>query len=330
MKVFKFLVLLLFVTNTCLAKSKPIIVAYVTSWSTVMPDPNIVTHINYAFGHVNDSFNGLRIDNPERLKSIVALKQKFPKLKVMLSVGGWGSGRFSEMAADEINRNLFAKDCLRAVKDFKLDGIDIDWEYPSSNAAKISSSPDDTQHYNLMMQEIRKQIGKGKLLTLASAADAKYIDFKTISSFVDFVNIMTYDMANPPFHHAGLYKSKFTSGMSVDEAVQAHLKAGMTIEKLVLGIPFYGHGRNGVKEYIDYKDLIKLTGFKALWDEEAKAPYWENDKGEFVLTYETPQSIAVKCKYLLEKGMLGAMYWDYGADTEDGILRKAVYSGVNN
>jgi chitinase len=31
---------------------------------------------------------------------------------------------------------------------------------------------------------------------------------------------------------------------------------------------------------------------------------------------------------LLEKGMLGAMYWDYTADTEDGELRKAVHSGV--
>jgi chitinase len=329
MKALKSFVLLLLVSVSCSAKPKPIIVAYVTSWSSVIPDPNYVTHINYAFGHVNDNFNGVRIDNPSRLKSIVSLRNKSPKLKIMLSVGGWGSGRFSEMASNDENRKKFAEDCLRVVKEFKLDGIDIDWEYPTSNAAKISNSPDDTKNYTLMMQEIRRKIGKSKLLTLASASDAKYIDFKSISSMVDFVNIMTYDMANPPYHHAGLFKSKFTSGISVDEAITAHVNAGIPIERLVLGIPFYGHGRNGVGDYVDYRDIVKLSGFKSLWDAEAKAPYLENDKGEFVLTYETPESIAIKCKYLIKRGMLGAMYWDYGADTDEGVLRKAVFNGVS-
>lgn len=316
------------VDNTA-AKPKKVIVAYVTSWTKVMPDPAYVTHINYAFGHVNDTFDGIRIDNENRLKSLAGLKKTAPKLKIMLSVGGWGSGRFSEMAATAENRKKFARDCLRVVDEFKLDGIDIDWEYPTSNAAKISSSPDDTQNYTLLMQEIRNQIGKSKLLTLASVADAKYIDFKAIEPIVDFVNIMTYDMGRPPYHHAGLYRSKYTSGISVDEAVTAHLNAGMPLAKLVLGIPFYGHGNNGIADFIDYREIVNLTRFKKQWDEAAKVPFLENEKGEFVCTYETPESIAIKCAYLLNRGMLGAMYWEYAGDTDDGILRKAVFSGVN-
>jgi chitinase len=316
------------VDNTA-AKPKKVIVAYVTSWTKVMPDPAYVTHINYAFGHVNDTFDGIRIDNENRLKSLAGLKKTAPKLKIMLSVGGWGSGRFSEMAATAENRKKFAKDCLRVVDEFKLDGIDIDWEYPTSNAAKISSSPDDTQNYTLLMQEIRNQISKSKLLTLASVADAKYIDFKAIEPIVDFVNIMTYDMGRPPYHHAGLYRSKYTSGISVDEAVTAHLNAGMPLGKLVLGIPFYGHGNNGIADFIDYREIVNLTRFKKQWDEAAKVPFLENEKGEFVCTYETTESIAIKCAYLLNRGMLGAMYWEYAGDTDDGILRKAVFSGVN-
>ena len=316
------------VDNTA-AKPKKVIVAYVTSWTKVMPDPAYVTHINYAFGHVNDTFDGIRIDNENRLKSLAGLKKTAPKLKIMLSVGGWGSGRFSEMAATAENRKKFARDCLRVVDEFKLDGIDIDWEYPTSNAAKISSSPDDTQNYTLLMQEIRNQISKSKLLTLASVADAKYIDFKAIEPIVDFVNIMTYDMGRPPYHHAGLYRSKYTSGISVDEAVTAHLNAGMPLGKLVLGIPFYGHGNNGIADFIDYREIVNLTRFKKQWDEAAKVPFLENEKGEFVCTYETPESIAIKCAYLLNRGMLGAMYWEYAGDTDDGILRRAVFSGVN-
>lgn len=309
--------------------SKKIVVAYVTSWTKDLPDPAYVTHINYAFGHVNQNFDGIRIDNESRLRQIVALKLKTPALKVLLSIGGWGSGRFSEMAGVESNRAKFAEDCLRVVTEFRLDGIDIDWEYPTSGMAKISSSPEDTENYTLMMSSIRSKIGSKQLLTLASVADAKYIDFKAIVPIVDFVNIMTYDMGNPPYHHAGLYRSKYTRGISVDEAVDAHVKAGMPLSKLVLGIPFYGHGREGVSGFIDYKELIKLQGFSRKWDDEAKAPFLENEKAEFVCTYEDPRSIAIKCDYLIKKGMLGAMYWEYSGDTEDGILRKAVYDGVN-
>ena len=51
--------------HSCGKTSKPadtpakVVIAYVTSWSKVMPDPSLVTHINYAFGHVTDSFNGV-------------------------------------------------------------------------------------------------------------------------------------------------------------------------------------------------------------------------------------------------------------------------------
>lgn len=305
-----------------------VVLAYVTSWSQIMPDPTYVTHVNYAFGHVNDGFNGVRIDNEERLKSIVALKRESPFLKVLLSIGGWGSGRFSEMAADEANREAFAADCGRVVEQFGLDGIDMDWEYPTSSSANISSSPDDTRNFTLLMQDIRKVIGPGKLLTFASAANACYVDFKAVEPYVDFVNIMTYDMARPPFHHAGLYRSSFTQHHSVEESVDLHVNAGIPANKLVLGIPFYGRGSHGVPNFIDYKDIIKLTDFTPHWDDVAKAPYLTDKDDTFVCTYETPRSIAYKCAFLREKGMRGAMYWDYNGDDEQGTLRKAVYKGV--
>lgn len=316
-------------TTLACKKADGVIIAYVTSWTTVMPDPAYVTHINYAFGHVNDSFDGVRVDNPERLQALVALKKQSPHLNVLLSIGGWGSGRFSEMAASPGRREEFAKDCLRIVEQFKLDGIDIDWEYPTSSAGGISSSPADTENFTLLMHDIRSAIGKGKLLTLASAANGKYIAFRDIASTVDFVNIMTYDSGNPPYHHASLYRSPLSGGTTCEEAVAAHVKAGMPIEKLVLGIPFYGRGnKKEVKSFIDYKDLLKLEGFEKKWDDEAKANYMINKDGEFVLTYETPESIALKCAYVRDQGLLGAMYWEYAGDTSEGILRRAVYNGI--
>ncbi len=309
--------------------SSKVIIAYVTSWSDIMPDPTYITHINYAFGHVNDSFNGVRIDNEERLKQIVSLKKNSDQLKVLLSIGGWGSGRFSEMAADETNRLSFSKDCKRVVEEFDLDGIDIDWEYPGSSLADISSSPDDTENFTLLMRDIRSAIGENKLLTLASAASAEFIDFRAIDPYVDFVNIMAYDMASAPHHHSALYRSENAGRNTSDESVKKHMAAGVPASKLVLGMPFYGRGgKGGIPNFIDYNEIDKLTGYKTQWDETAKVPYLTDDEGNFVCGYENPLSLAIKCKYITDEGLLGGMYWDYDGDNENGDLRKAVYGGL--
>jgi chitinase len=304
------------------AEKDHVVVAYVTSWTDVMPDPTVMTHINYAFGHVNDTFDGVRIDNPERLASIVALKKVNPELNVMLSVGGWGSGRFSEMAADDQRRLSFAKDCFKAVEEFGLDGIDIDWEYPTSDLAGISSSPADRENFNLLMRDLRAVLGEDRFLTLASSAYAEYIDFHSCIQYLDFVNIMTYDMADPPFHHAALYASENTKGCA-DGAVKAHIEAGAPAEKLVLGVPFFGRG-GAVMRGRDYKDIKEEGEYVILWDEKAQAPYLADGEGTLMLGFDNPKSLKIKCDYLKANGLLGAMYWDYEGDNEAGDLQKTL------
>lgn len=312
--------------------SDPVVVAYVIAGVNNLPDPTLITHINYAFGEVNSTFNGIKINNESRLMAVSGLKQQKPSLRVLLAIGGWGKGGFSEMAGNTTNRRTFAADCKRVVDQFNLDGIDMDWEYPTSSMAGIVSSPADKNNFTLLMSEIREAIGYDKLLTFASSSTAGYVDFKAVEPYVDFVNIMTYDIARPPFHQAGLYRSQYTSGRSCEESVFAHYNQGIPMNKLTLGIPFYGHGCCGIAADISYRDIINLNYsiYTKNWDDIAKAPYLTNSAGDFVLTYDDPQSIALKCEYILEKGMRGAMYWQYNQDDNNGSLRKAVYNGVMN
>ena len=248
-KIFLFLFISL-VAASCTAEQKvaeeasanKILVAYVTSWSDREVDPQYLTHINYAFGHVDSTFDRVRVDNPQRLKSIVALKKSHPHLKVLLSIGGWGSGNFSEMAADSVLRWSFAQDCAAKVSEFGLDGIDIDWEYPTTGVAKISYSADDTENYTLMMRDIRAAIGKDKLLTQATVAAAEYIDFRAVEPYVDHTNVMSYDLGWAPYHNSPLYPTEHMEKICVDDAVKLHLAAGVPPEKMVLGLAFYGRG----------------------------------------------------------------------------------------
>ncbi len=305
--------------------SDKIVVGYVTSWSSHEVKPEYVTHINYAFGHVQSNFRGVRIDNTDRLKAMVALKKQASHLKVLLSIGGWGSGNFSEMAADADNRLAFAADCKRVIDEYGIDGIDIDWEFPTSSSAGISSSPDDTKNYNLMMRDIRQAIGDDKLLTLASVCSGDYIDFKGIMPYVDFVNIMNYDMENPPKHNAPLYQSsKFGGWMNCDQAVKAHISKGVPVEKLVFGLPFYGHGKDVFDSFTDFKNVKIPAGYTDRWDDEAKVPYVTDKNGQFVLSYDNARSIGIKCDYIIEKGMRGAMFWDDAGDDSNHTLHKAI------
>ena len=301
-----------------------IIVGYATYWENKMPEASLLTHINYAFAHIKDDFESLDIKKEDRLAKIAALKKTNPDLKVLLSVGGWGAGNFSEMAADATHRKNFCANCLEAVKKHNLDGIDLDWEYPTSSSAGISSSPNDTKNFNLLLADLRAVLGNEKLLTMASSANAKYVDFKTAMQYLDFVNIMTYDMGKPPYHNAGLYNSSMTK-RSCNESVNLHYQAGVPYEKIVLGIPFYGHG-DGVEftsESVDYNE-IPATGYTKRWDNLAMVPYLVNSSGTMVLSYDDETSVGMKADYVKSRGLKGAMYWNIEADDDSWTLSKAI------
>lgn len=305
----------------------PVVAAYVTGWNEFkeLPDCSVLTHINYAFGKVNETYDGVTIQHPERLRQLVELKKNH-EIYIVLSIGGWTAGGFSEMASTHKRRKAFANDCKRIVKEYGLDGIDIDWEYPSCSEAGISSSPDDIDNFTLLMKELRKALGKEYLLSCATVADAKFVDFKAIEPYVDLVNIMMYDVGNPPYHHASLYRSDMSGRVTAEEALQAHLDAGMPINKLVLGVPFYGRSVKGFGDTA-YGALAKRSDVVRMWDDVAKVPYLVRD-GEFVCTYEDAESLGWKCRFIKEKGMRGAMYWEYRCDDEIGTLRNAVWNGI--
>lgn len=306
-----------------------VVIAYATSWSKAIPDAACVTHINYAFGHVNKTFDGVHIDLPENLRAIVSLKRRSPQLKVLLAIGGWTSGGFSEMAADSVLRSAFAQDCRRTAESMGLDGFDIDWEYPGIPAAGISASPADTANYTLLMRDLRAALGPAKLLTIASDCRASHIDYRAVLPYIDFVDIMSYDMAPFPKHHAALFPSDSAGTMTVDEAVKAHLDAGVPAEKLVLGMSFYGHGDKAAGRYsIDYNTAIRLRGCQRRWDDKAKVPYLVNEDGKVVCCYDDAESLSLKCAYIRSRGLLGGMYWDCAGDDLQGTLSHAVFNAL--
>ena len=92
-----------------------------------------LTHIIFSFCHLKG--NRLSVDNAgdsATIKRLVALKSSNTKLKVLLSLGGWGGCEFcSPVFSTEAGRNEFAQSVKELNDYFGTDGIDLDWEYPA-------------------------------------------------------------------------------------------------------------------------------------------------------------------------------------------------------
>ena len=200
-----------------------VVVSYVTYYGSKIPDVRYMTHINYAFAELVEDDNGVyqsfKLQGKEsRFKQIVDLKKKKPSLKILLSFTHGSSnskytkenpfGGFSEMAKSDVSRKKFAQDCLDFCKKWGIDGIDINWEFPgiSWNGEEKYDREVDVENYTLMMKQLRETLGDKYLLTYAGYVfDAqgsaenknwKYIDIKSVDPYVDWVNIMTYNMTS--------------------------------------------------------------------------------------------------------------------------------------
>ena len=159
----------------------------------------------------------------------------------------------------------------------------------------------------------------------------RYNDIAAMDKYVDYVNIMTYDLDAAPHHHSALKSDR--AYWDCTRAVQAYLDLGVNARKLVLGIPFYGrHSWSESPTAITYKNILKLDRYKFRrnkWDDVAKCPYVEVMEGNvFYCGYDNPRSIGIKGDWARQKGMLGLMYWEYDQDDANGTLRKAVWNAV--
>lgn len=320
---------------------KPMIIAYYTENSSALPDPSCLTHINYAHGRFVDKETGdggIWIEKPELLEKVIALKQQKPSLKVLLMIGGWGdkADGFSMMARDARKRTLFCQSCKEHIDNYGLDGIDIDWEYPTAGPSENGRHPDDTRNFNLVLKELRETIGNTKIISYASSASANYVDWKTAMLYMDYVNVMTYDMGDPPYHNAPLYYSAaITRKRSVDQSITQHFAAGVPLNRQVMGVPFYGHGTDPYKDDVKFNEMAGIFSSSKYegknirkWDSVAKVPYLVDESGNFLLGYDDQESVTYKGQYVVQKNLLGAMFWEYRHDDSQGTLRKALCKAI--
>ncbi|KAK3905797.1 glycoside hydrolase [Staphylotrichum tortipilum] len=336
-----------------------------------------ITHVLYAFADIapdgevksSDSYADLEKHYPTDswndqgenaygcVKQLYLLKKKNRQLKTLLSIGGWTySPKFAPVAATEAGRNRFCDSAVTLLKDWALDGLDIDWEYPSS--------PSQAQDFVLLLRTCRAALnayaaanapGHHFLLTIAAPAgpqNFQTLDLPAMDPLLDAWHLMAYDYAgswdSTTGHQANLFvdpNNMVATKFSTEAAVKGYVDGGVPVGKIVLGMPLYGRAfenttgmgkpYNGVGEGSIQpgiwliKDLPRQGGATEVYDDVAGASYsFDEGKGELV-SYDTVGSVKKKVEYLRGKGMGGAVFWEAAGDKQgEGSLVGEVAAGL--
>ena len=275
----------------------------IVSYATEAVIPNSIpyaqlTHINYAFLIPNNDVTFVPLINSRKLQQIVSDAHTY-SVRVLISVGGWGTDQqFEQMALDPKTRSVFVANLSAFIKQYQLDGADIDWEYP-----KLGQS---SQNFLSLLKELRTALN-GKLLTIAVVAygDENGLGVPgDVFGLVDFVNVMAYD---GPDHGT---MDQF------DQALNYWKARGLPGEKVVMGVPFYSR-----LDEVPYSKLVTSDAAAAQEDSFNYLGAVEHFNG--IPTVQAKTKIAMQ-----QAG--GIMFWNLDDDALNGLsLVKAINQTVH-
>lgn len=280
---------------------------YDTKFIEATIDFNQLTDVNYfaVVPQANGSLKFTDSGNSEQLESLVTKAHK-ANVRVGVSIGGWGLSDYFVEATSEGTQQKFIDEILAFVKKYKLDTVDIDWEYPEEARA---------DQYVGFIKNLKKALGNKTSLSICvptgvasnGQATGRWENHFKPEALreADWVNIMAYDaqVEGAPNHSpAELQKNSLN--------YWNELMGGDQASKLVGGIPFYGKAENGA--VVTYSKIVAESAVVPTTDsiEIAGQTYYFNSKA----------TVQKKVQDTIDLGALGVMIW---APTQDAAVNNS-------
>jgi len=293
------------------------LVGYIPSYSGMTAvadrtDFSKLTHVNIAFA--NPTANGA-IGNdagpmcmvsvsggnvPKSDITYVVNKAHAAGAKVLVSLAGGGlpacAGDWKTLLRD--SRTGLVNNIVSFVNSSNLDGVDVDLE------GELLTAIDNAGNYTPFIQALRNAL-PGKLVTAATDSyNGGMLPIASIQYF-DFINIMSYDGAGPGRNVGG----EHSSYAKAQTDISTWLNRGLPKAKLILGVPFYGVGFNGMPAGIAFKDILANYGVAQAQSDVvgtrcATCAY---------ISYNGIPTIQAKTQLAMDQGS-GVMIWDLSQD----------------
>lgn len=270
---------------------------------------NKITHLNIAF--INPDSNG---NFNQKFAIDTLIKKAHQKnVKVLASIAGGSPHEYYHQLLKKNKRQFFINNLISLVKEYNLDGIDVDLE-----------GDDIDGNYTDFVTELSAALKPlHKLMTAAIATAYKdQLPDKALRQF-DFVNVMSYDNTGPwrpddPGDHSPY-------SMAVEDLDYWHNVRAIPKNKLVLGLPFYGYGfgpKDSPVLSMDYKQIVALYPNAQLSDTLALP-------GNMFLYFNNKDMIKRKTQLAMQKAG-GVMIWQLQGDAEgENSLLNVIYDVIH-
>ncbi|KAL5237863.1 hypothetical protein ACI65C_005273 [Semiaphis heraclei] len=328
-------------------------------------DAALCTHLIVASAVVQSNSVYFRSSfDKQILRQVVKLREKNPDLKVLLSIIHFSNGSpsnegFPGVVANIENLQKFVNSVVSVISEFHLDGIDIDWEFPSWPLFNL----EEKYGFSKLLEFLRYRLPHS-LLTAAVAAPIniarKAYEIYSIASHVDFMNIMAYGYN---YYHwsspltgpnAPLYSSLQETGniedLDVSSSIQYYISMGVPKYKILLGMTAYGRsfklinedvhgfyspvsgtgiGTDGYLTFLQTCEFISNSHVSTAFDDDTKTPYSYYKKDW--ISYDNQLSLALKAEYANSLDLGGAMVFSLnGDDYSASNLDIAAYLDTSN
>jgi len=307
-----------------------VVIGYYPSWARsdfghLKIDYAALTHISHAFTWP-DAQGNLVVPDDYIYPELVQAAHDH-QVKMIMSIGGWGNcDGFSGMSSQESTRQRFIGQVVEFCRVQGYDGVDIDWEFVST-----PEEESDFSHLIKALSMALHQMSPPRLLTMAAPSDDYYgqwIDFEDLAASFDYIGFMTYDYHGSWSDHSGYNSPLFTcdndSDGSVDQTFSHALQRQVPLDKILLGIPFYGRSFDcrspgqsfqATDDY-SFTEAMELwnEGWGYHWDDCAKVPYLTDPAGTEFLSFDDPFSVYWKCAYVSYKQAAGVTIWELTQD----------------
>jgi chitinase len=273
------------------------------------------------------------------------LRRRNPNLKLLLSIGGWTySGDLATAVSVPDKHRMFVQSSVALLRQFHLDGIDIDWEYPQNDTQAVQ--------YVELLRDFRLELDSEALrnnlprrqfeLSVACPAGLDQMQKLRIAEmdrYLSFWNVMAYDFSGSWSQKTDYHSNLFGGVVNADMAIRYYMSKGVVPRKIVLGMPIYGRafvGTDGLnhsygsigegsweKGVWDYKDL-PLNGAEERVDRDRVAAYCYSSSTKTLVVYDNPDTIQRKAQYIVDNDLGGGMWWESSADKPVNDTRSLV------
>ncbi|XP_031266318.1 cysteine-rich receptor-like protein kinase 10 [Pistacia vera] len=321
----------------------------------------LFTHLFCAFADVNSTSYELLLsasDEKDFSNFTDTVKQKNPSVSTLLSIGGANANylTFSTMVSNSSFRKSFINSSIKTARVYGFQGLDLCWVSANSSS--------DMYNMGVLFEEWRATIeleagnsSQAKLILTSAVQfqpDLRSGSFpvKQMEQYLDWANVMAYNFYSPQWYkftaaHAALYDP--TSTVNTDSGIRAWISRGLSSNKVVLSLPFYGYAwtlanaqyngigapatgpaspDGGVMSYKKIRDYVLRNGANVMYNAAYVVNYCT--VGSTWIGFDDVDVVRIKVAYAKEKKLLGYIAWEVSNDDNWMLYQAAAQEGNND